>query len=81
MIEAVIMGLIYLCLVALAVYVFQWVLGQLNITIPEKVMQIIWVIVVLVALLIILRAVLPQLGYRLGSVGGAPINVSGWGAY
>lgn len=64
MLEGVILGLIYLCLIVLAIYVILWVLAQLGIPIPDNVMKIIWVIVALVALLILVRTVLPKLGVR-----------------
>jgi hypothetical protein len=66
MIEAVIMGLIYLCVLVIAIYLIIWVLQQLNISIPDNVMKIIWVIVVLVAILILVRTVLPGMGIRVG---------------
>ena len=68
MIEAVIMGLIYLCLIVIAIYLVIWVLGQLGISIPENVMKILWVIVVLVAILVLVRTVLPGMGVRLGGI-------------
>lgn len=68
MIEAVIMGLIYLCLVVIAIYLIIWVMQQLGIAIPENIMKIIWVIVVLIALLILVRTILPGMGVRLGSI-------------
>jgi hypothetical protein len=61
MVEAVIMGLIYLCLLVLVVYVILWVLEQIGIALPPQVVKIIWVIVALVALLIIVQTVLPSL--------------------
>ena len=76
MIESVIMGLIYLCLIAVAVYLIIWVLGQLGIAIPEPIMKIIWVIVVLVAILILVRTVLPGMGLRLGNVPSFHIAVA-----
>jgi hypothetical protein len=66
MVEAVIMGLIYLALLVLVVYVILWVLEQLGIALPPQVIKIIWLIVALVALLIIVQAVLPSLP-RLGA--------------
>jgi hypothetical protein len=55
MIESVIMACIYLVLFAIAVYILLWVLEQVGITIPPKVMQLLWVLIVLVALLFIIR--------------------------
>lgn len=74
MIEAVIMGLIYLCLVVIAIYLIIWVLQQLGIAIPENIMKIIWVIVVLVAILILVRTILPGMGIRLGML-DVPLNM------
>lgn len=65
LIESVITGLIYLCLLVAAVYLVQWVLSQLGIAIPDQVMKILWVVVVLVAILILVRTVLPGMGVRL----------------
>jgi len=62
MFAAVIHLLIYLCLIAIVVFLVQWVLGQLGIAIPQRVMQILWVIVVLIAILLIYQAVAPYLG-------------------
>ena len=53
MVESVIMMLIYLCLLVAVVYLVIFVLGQLGIAIPQPIMNIIWVIVLLVALLIL----------------------------
>lgn len=66
MIEAVVMGLIYLCVLVIAIYLIIWVLGQLGIAIPDNIMKVIWVIVVLVAILIIVRTILPGMGIRVG---------------
>lgn len=66
MLESVIMALIYLCVIAIVIYIVIWVLGQLGIAIPDHIMKIIWVIVVLLALLFILRTLLPGMGLRLG---------------
>ena len=66
MIEAVVMALIYLCLLVIAIYLVVWVLQQLGITIPDNIMKVLWVIVVLVAILILVRVVLPYAGIRLG---------------
>ena len=65
MIEALITGLIYLCLLALAVILVIWVLQQIGVALPDQVQKIIWVIVLLVGILIIMRTVLPPLGIRL----------------
>lgn len=65
---AVITGLIYVCVLALVVYLVLWVLGTvLGISLPDQVVKIIWVIVALCALLYIVQAVLPHAGLRLGA--------------
>ena len=61
-IEAVIRGLIYLCLIALAFFLCIWVLGQLGIALPAMVLTILKVIFVLVAILVLLRIFWPVLG-------------------
>lgn len=66
MVESVIMALIYLCLLAICVYLVIWVLEQLGLAIPPQVMKILWVLVILVALLVIIRTVLPSMGIRIG---------------
>jgi hypothetical protein len=68
MIEAIISLLIYICILALVVYLIIWVLGIIGVPIPDKVIQIVWVIVALVVILMVLRVVLPHLGVKL--VGG-----------
>lgn len=62
MFESVIYLLIGLCLLAAVVFLVQWVLGQLGISIPQRVIQILWVIVILVAILYIYRALAPHIG-------------------
>jgi hypothetical protein len=68
MIEGIIQLLIYVCVLALVVYLIIWVLGIIGVPIPDKVIQIVWVIVALVVILMVLRVVLPHLGVKL--VGG-----------
>jgi hypothetical protein len=63
MIEGLIMLLIYICVLALAVYLILWVLEIIGISLPPKVVQIIWVIVILIVILLILRLLLPSLGH------------------
>ena len=67
MIESLIMTLIYICILALVVYLILWVIEMIGIPLPAQVVKIIWVIVALVAILIIVRVLLPQLG-KLGSL-------------
>lgn len=66
MIESIIMMLIYLCLLAICVYLVLWVLEQIGIVIPAHVMKLLWVIVVLIVILMVVRTILPAAGIRLG---------------
>lgn len=51
MIGAVITFLIYVCILALVVYLILWVLRDIvGVPIPEKVVQILWVVVALVCI-------------------------------
>jgi hypothetical protein len=76
MIEAVIMALIYICLLALAIFLILWVLQSVvEIALPPKVVQIIWVIFVLVCVLILVQIVLPRAGFRLGDRHSAVLSV------
>ena len=63
MIESVITLLIYVCVLALVVYLIIYVLGVVGIALPPKAIQIIWVIVMLVVILLIVRLVLPGIGH------------------
>lgn len=65
MIESIITLLIYACLLALVVYIVIWVLGVIGVAIPDKVLQIIWIIVALLILLAMARVLLP--GLKLGA--------------
>ena len=67
MIEGVIQLLIYVCVICLVVYLVLWVLESVaGISLPPKVVQIIWIIVVLVVLLLLLRLILPGMGIKIG---------------
>jgi uncharacterized membrane protein len=67
MLESVIMFLIYLCLLALAIYLVVWIVRDvLGIPIPETVLKILYVIVALVAILFLVRMLLPAGRLRLG---------------
>lgn len=59
--ESIIALLIYVCILALVIYLILWVLGEVGITLPAQVIRIIWVIVALVVILMILR-VIPGIG-------------------
>lgn len=66
MIEGIIIALVWICVAAaivwLVIYVFDSVIGK---PIPPRIQSIIWVIFLLLALLWLLRAVLPGLGVAL----------------
>lgn len=64
MFENLVMLLIYICLVVGACYLVIWVLEQLGVALPPKVVQIFWVIVVLICILLLYRALAPTLGLR-----------------
>ena len=64
MIESVISLLIYICVLALVVYLILWVLEVVGIPIPAKVIQIIWIIVALLVILMVVRVLLPGVGLR-----------------
>jgi hypothetical protein len=56
MLESVIYALIYICLLAIVVYLVIWVLTSVvNVPIPPKIIQLIWVIFALVCILILVR--------------------------
>ena len=66
MIEALMTVLIYACVLALVVYLIIWVLGIIGVALPEKVVQLIWVIVALIVVLLLVRALLGT-GLRLSA--------------
>lgn len=69
MIEAVIYSLIYICLLALVIFLVLWVLQTVaNVALPPKVIQIIWIIFALVCVLILVRLLLPGFSKLAGSV-------------
>lgn len=60
MLEQIIMFLIYLCIVAIVIYAVIWVLRDvIGLPIPGKIIQILWVIFALIALLFLVRLLLP----------------------
>ena len=65
--EAVITALVYIVLLAIAMYLIIWVIEIIGLQIPQKVVQLLWVVVVLIAILILVRVFVPSLG-RLGSL-------------
>ncbi len=68
MIAPVVSFLIYLCLLAIVIYLVIWVLTDvIGLPIPPKVIQLLWVIVALVAILWLVQMVLPNVPHlRLG---------------
>ena len=56
MAEALIRGLIALCLLVAADYVAFWVIGLLGIVLPPIIETVVWIIVALVAILYLFRA-------------------------
>ena len=68
MLASIITLLIYVCILALIIYLVIWVLRDvLGVPIPERVVQILWVIVALVVLLWLVNA-LAGGGVRLPSL-------------
>jgi len=67
MIVTIITLLIYLCILALVIYLVLWVMEQIGLALPPQMVRIIWVIALLVAILFILQA-LPGLGVRVPSL-------------
>jgi hypothetical protein len=59
MLAAVITFLIYVCILALVVYLIIWVLRDvIGLPIPPKVIQILWVIIALIVILWLVQMVL-----------------------
>ena len=68
MIESIISLLIYVCVIALVIYLVIWVLQTvLGVSLPAKVVQILWVIFALIVILLLARLLLPNIG-RLSSL-------------
>jgi len=68
MLASVITFLIYLCLLAIVVYLVIWVLRDvIGLPIPEKVIQLLWVIVALIAILFLVNMVMGGGTLKLGS--------------
>jgi hypothetical protein len=69
MIESVILSLIYILVIAAVIYIILWILSTVaGVQLPEKVIQIIWIVFALVCLLILVRLLLPGLGVKLGAL-------------
>lgn len=59
MLASIITFLIYVCLLAIVIYLIIWVLRDvLGLPLPEKVVQLLWVIVALIAILFLVQLVL-----------------------
>jgi hypothetical protein len=65
MLASVITFLIYVCVLALVIYLIIWVLRDvLGVPIPPKVIQILWVIVALICILWLVQMVLGGGSFR-----------------
>jgi multisubunit Na+/H+ antiporter MnhF subunit len=70
MLASVITFLIYICLLAIVIYLVIWVLRDIvGLPIPEKVVQLLWVIVALIAILWLVQMVLGGGGFHLPALG------------
>lgn len=66
MLASVITFLIYLCLLAIVIYLVIWVLTDvIGLPIPAKVVQLLWVIVALIAILWLVQMVAGGGGFHL----------------
>ncbi len=69
MLTTVISMLIYICIVALVIYLVLWVVRDvIGLPIPEKVVQILWVIFALIVILAIVNMLLGSGGLRFPSL-------------
>ena len=68
MLTAVVTFLIYLCVLAIVIYLIIWVVRDvIGLPIPAKVIQLVWVIVALIAILWLIQMVLPNVPHlRIG---------------
>lgn len=63
MLASVITFLIYICILAICIYLIIWVVTEvIGLPIPVKVIQLLWVIVALIAILWLIQMVLPGVG-------------------
>jgi multisubunit Na+/H+ antiporter MnhF subunit len=70
MLASVITFLIYICLLAIVIYLVIWVLRDIvGLPIPEKVVQLLWVIVALIAILWLVQMVVGGGGFHLPKLG------------
>ena len=69
MLASVITFLIYLCILALVLYLVIWVVRDvIGVPIPAKVIQLLWVIVALIVILWLVQMVLGGGGLRLPAI-------------
>ena len=69
MLAAVITFLIYICLLAIVIYLIIWVLTEvIGLPIPAKVIQLLWVIVALIAILWLVQMVVGGGAFHLPSI-------------
>jgi hypothetical protein len=59
MLESLIVMLIYVVVLCLVVYLVFWALSVAGVALPPKVVQIVWLIVALIAILMVVRVILP----------------------
>ena len=59
---------LYLVLLAIVVYTVIWALGKIGVELPPRVVQLLWVAVVIIALIYIITYIVP--GLHLPSPGG-----------
>jgi hypothetical protein len=60
MLTSVITFLIYICILAIVIYLVIWVLHDvIGLPIPARVIQLLWVIIALIAILWLVQMVLP----------------------
>ena len=69
MLVSVITFLIYVCVLAIVIYLVLWVLRDVvGLPIPAKVVQLLWVIVALIVILWLVQMVLGGGGFRVPSI-------------
>jgi len=75
---ALLWALAYILVAAIVIYMIIYVLQILEVPLPAKVIQLLWVLLALIALIIILTALLGHLpSFRIGLLpGGAPATIS-----
>jgi hypothetical protein len=66
---AIIWALVYVVIIAIAIYLIIWVLEAVaGVTLPAKVVQLLWILVALIAVAVIITAIAGHLPtFRIGS--------------